>query len=991
MYFCHSHYSFGYGTLSVEQIVAQAKAYGLKRLALTDIMNTAAVFDFLDACRKEGIEPVAGVEFRDAVGRHVYTLLAENHEGFAEINRHLTNVLQGGETGVEKTKLPDFGHVFTLFPFTSERMKTRLAPRHYLAVAPSDMGRFRIQAQKRPELLGRFVAFQQVSFITRQEYNLHRLQRCIHFNIILSKLSVAQQASITHCFPPPEKVAELYREAPQLIYNAQALLERCAFPFDAHEPKNRKIFTVDKASDFQLLRDRTLEGMERRFGSGNAEAQERVAKELEIIGKMDFESYFLITWDIIQYGKSQGFYHVGRGSGANSVVAYCLGITDVDPIELNLYFERFINLSRTSPPDFDIDFSWDERDTIYEYIFSRHGAEHVALLGAINTFQTASVMRELGKVFGVPKQQIDEMIDYPGRYEGTEILGHVIKYGRMMENAPNYLSIHAGGVLITEKPMLYYSPLVPMPKGYPASQFDMHTAEANGFAKFDILSQRGLGHIKEAVEIIKYNRGVDIDIHQVEQFKRDPLVKQEIKAARTMGCFYIESPAMRHLLQKLECDSYLMLVAASSIIRPGVSKSGMMQQFIRSYRKPEGIVYLHPKIRELLEETYGIMIYQEDVIKVGHFFAGLTLAEADTLRRGMSWKYKARDEFAKVKDKFFSNCKEKGYPQNVTDKIWNQITGFAAFAFSKAHSASFAVESFQSLYLKTYYPIEFYVAVINNFGGFYRTEIYVHECRRVGGRIEAPCVNNSQYKTSIKGKHVWLGFIHIKSLNADIAQSIVEDRQRRGSFKSLEEFARRVPVGLENLRTLIKAGAFRCFGKPKKEQLWATCDLGDLGGPRRGPRTLAPTLFEMDTLVDEKLPDLPHTAVEDAYDQIELLGFALCSPFDLLADRSKMEGTILVRDMKRYHKKRVRMIGYYVFVRSLYTVKKEPMAFGCFLDFRGDFLDTVHFPDTLTRHPFQGAGLYLLEGIVSEEFGVYTLEVKYMERLGILRDPRAVD
>ncbi len=298
-------------------------------------------------------------------------------------------------------------------------------------------------------------------------------------------------------------------------------------------------------------------------------------------------------------------------------------------------------------------------------------------------------------------------------------------------------SIHAGGILISEEPVSCYTALDMPPKGFPTTQWDMYTAEEIGFEKLDILSQRGIGHIRESAEIILRNRSIDVDVHAIQKFKNDPKIKEYLKTGETKGCFYVESPSMRGLLQKLKCDDYTTLVAASSIIRPGVARSGMMREYIYRFHNPDKFKYLHPVMKEQLEETFGVMVYQEDVLKVCHHFAGLDLADADTLRRAMSGKYRSKQEMKRIVDKFFSNCREKGYSDELTKEVWRQIESFAGYSFSKAHSASYAVESFQSLYLKAHFPLEFMVAVINNFGGFYRTWVYVHEAKRYGADYSA--------------------------------------------------------------------------------------------------------------------------------------------------------------------------------------------------------------------------------------------------------------
>jgi DNA polymerase-3 subunit alpha len=716
---------------------------------------------------------------------------------------------------------------------------------------------------------------------------------------------------------------------------------------------------------------------------------------------MGFAAYFLIAWDIIRYSMSRGFYHVGRGSGANSIVAYCLKITDVDPIELDLYFERFINPKRTSPPDFDIDYSWKERDEVLDYIFKRYGHEHTALLGAMSTFRDKSICRELGKVHGLPKGEIDAYLKNPDEaIHRNHIIRKINDLGEMMADFPNIRSIHAGGVLISEEPITCYTALDLPPKGFPTTQFDMYVAEDIGFEKLDILSQRGIGHIYETAEIVKRNRGISVDLHNVKAFKEDEMVKVQLRNARTIGCFYVESPAMRGLLKKLRCDNYRTLVAASSIIRPGVARSGMMKEYIFRFHNPDKFKYLHPVMEQQLKETYGVMVYQEDVLKICHHFAGLDLADADVIRRAMSGKYRSKKELQRIIDKFFENCRKSGYPDEVTKEVWRQIESFAGYSFSKAHSASYAVESYQSLYLKAHFPLEFITGVINNFGGFYSTWVYFNEARVSGAALHPPCVNNSEYKTIIKGKDIYLGFIHIANLEAETGRSISLSSPEKGPtaeqpYQNLEDFIRRVPVSLEQLILLIRAGAFRFTGKTKASLLWEAHMLlgkkesGETGKTRNGEtikKAAAGSLFPVSVKKFE-LPLLEQNLLADVYDEIELLGFPVTNTyFDLL--HTKFRGDILAHEMAGHVGKNLRMLGLLVTIKYVRTIKKEWMHFGTFIDVNGHFFDTVHFPKAVNQYPFRGDGVYLVKGKIISEFGFPSLEVEKMAKMPLQPDPR---
>lgn len=443
-----------------------------------------------------------------------------------------------------------------------------------------------------------------------KDYQLHQQLRAVDHNLIFSRLQPDMLASPDEIMPTMDQLRQTYKSYPEIIQTTEILLSHCHFHFDFSIVRNKKYYTGNAYDDKLLLEKLALAGLVRRYGSSNREAAERVSKELRIIDDLAFSSYFLITYDIIRYAISRDFYYVGRGSGANSIVAYCLGITDVCPIQLDLYFERFLNPKRKTPPDFDIDFSWKDRDEVYAYIFTRYQTKHTALMGAMSTFKDRSIIRELGKVYGLPKSEIDDLIKNPASvYHSKDALQLIASLYSLVEDFPNQRTIHACGVLISEEPITNYTALDYPPKGLPTAQFDMYVAEDIKFEKFDILSQRGLGHIKACVQLIKENRGEKVDITEPHRFFTDSRIKAKLKSANTIGCFYIESPAMRQLITKLGCDNYITLVAASSVIRPGVSSCGMMKAFIERHRNPGSTVYLHPVMEQQLKETYGVMVY----------------------------------------------------------------------------------------------------------------------------------------------------------------------------------------------------------------------------------------------------------------------------------------------------------------------------------------------------------------------------------------------
>lgn len=975
----HTCFSLRYGTIKPRDLLSCMQQAGVKRFALTDINSSSAALEVLRLAPRFEVEPSIGIDFRDGA-RQLFILIAQNNQGLLAINRFVSGFLH--QPDLERPlQAPVLPHTFVIYPFESFEGE-ELKPHEFLGVRAYSLNRLRFSSWKdQPKKL---LGMHTLSYMDRKGFNTHRLLRAIDNNTLLSKLPTSQQGREEDVWQSPESIRQSFSEYPWLLRQTDELLQRCRVRFDFSKeiPNNQRAYTTNEGLDYRLLKKLTYAGIPYRYRRPGRRVLNRIEKELEIIRQKGFVSYFLINWKILKYARSKGYFYVGRGSGANSVIAYLLRITDVDPIELDLYFERFINLYRKNPPDFDIDFSWADRDDITQFIFKTF--KHTALLSVYNTFKYKAAVRELGKVFGLPKSEIDLLSSGNYHYPSLDKLSKlVVTYSKRIHGFPNYLGIHASGIIISQRPIHYYTPTFLPPKGFPTTQFDMVVAEDIGLYKFDILSQRGLGKIKDAVAVVAYNhpKKAPIDIHDIKRFKRDRRIKELLRNAKAIGCFYVESPAMRMLLRKLQVDDYLGLVAASSVIRPGVSQSGMMREYILRYRFPERRKDAHPVMRKLMPETYGVMVYQEDVIKVAHYFGGLTLGEADMLRRGMSGKFRSREEFAQVKDRFFENCRRSGKPEALTKEIWRQTESFAGYAFAKGHSASYAVESYQSLFLKAYFPLEYMVATINNGGGFYRTELYVHEARMHGGLIQAPCINKSGRETLIYGQEIYLGLGFLHALESKVVTRILQNRKQEGPFQSLDDLIERVPLSMEQIGILIKINAFRFTGRNKRELLWEAHMKIHKAVPQERPLLL----FQAEKR-NYQTPSLPNTRLEDAFDEMELLGYPLCNPFELLLDLNTIK--LQAKDLPRFVGKQVSLDGYLVTTKRTSTSNKRTMYFGTFLDQNGDFIDTVHFPPVAAKYRFRGKGVYRISGTVMEEFDCITIEVCKMERLAIIEDPR---
>jgi DNA-directed DNA polymerase III PolC len=963
--------------MSPKELLAEAKKHNATHLALTDINSTSGCLYYAMEAQKLKVPVIMGVDFRLG-SEQKFIALATNNIGFQNINTFLSNAL--AQKQLLTNQAPFMGNALIVYPLENAP-KRRLKTYEYVGVAQHQLFQYHKHYQHLP--IEKCVALNTVTFRNKKDFNAHRLLRAIDNNTLLSKLSPNEQGNIQDGFYTRQQLAELYQSHLYLLTNAELLLECCDLSFEFNNKKqtqNKQVFTQSPQQDLELLHYLAKEGLHYRYGNSISETvNARLEKELTVITQCGFVPYFLINHSIVSYARKKGYFYVGRGSGANSLVAYLLRITNVDPIELDLYFERFINPSRKSPPDFDIDFSWTDRNDVTKFIFESF--PNTALLGSFVTFQARSVIREIGKVLGLPGDEIKNI----QRTHNPKELDHISKlclvYSHYIHGLPNHLSIHSSGIVITEKPIQYFSATSLPPKGFPTSHFDMHIAEDAGIYKYDILGQRGLAKIKDAIQIVKHNQpnAPDFDIDDVARFKKDEKIKELLRKGDAIGCFYVESPAMRALMKKLEVDDYKGLVAASSIIRPGVSNSGMMAEYIKRHRRPEVRAATHPVLGEILNDTYGVMVYQEDVLKVAHYFAGLTLEESDILRRGMSWKFRERTEFSQVEKRFFDNCKERGYDAKLTATVWKQIESFANYAFAKGHSASYAVESYQSLFLKAYYPLEYMVATINNFGGFYRTEQYIQEARLKGATIEAPCVNTSLMITRICKKTIYLGFQHVKDLEVKAVKQFLENRKSFGRFLDLDDFVNRTNISLEMLTILIRVNAFRFTGKSKGELLWKAHFL--LGNTKKTDPH--PKLFEtFENTKKVMIPELEAVAYEDAFDEMEYLGFPLCSPFDLI-DREYANHPTSSEEFSKLENKETSIVGYLVHTKRTKTKGKveAEMSFGTFMDRKGEFFDSVHFPEVHRRYRWKGKGMYLLRGTVTSEFGHFSLETKYMVKI----------
>jgi DNA polymerase-3 subunit alpha/error-prone DNA polymerase len=727
----------------------------------------------------------------------------------------------------------------------------------------------------------------------------------------------------------------------------------------------------------QRLRTLAYRGAQRRYGVVSDAVAERLEYELALIGRKQFAPYFLIVRDIV----SQSPRTCGRGSGAASIVAYSLGITNVDPLRYGLMFERFLNPGRTDPPDIDIDFAWDERDGVLDYVFKKYGTEHAALVATHQTFNIRMALREVARVYGFTEGEIGTvtkkipfMFAMPEKGDLEHALRSIpravplaldppwpdiIAVARKLLGTPRGIGTHCGGTVITPGPIRRAAPVQFSAKGYQIVQWEKDGAEEMGLVKIDLLGNRSLAVIRDAVGMVRKEGGVFDE--RCWDPASDSATVQTLASGKTIGVFYVESPAMRLLQQKTGRGDFEHLVIHSSIIRPAANR------YIKEYiRRLNGAPYTveHPVLAQVLEETFGIMVYQEDVAKVAMALAGFGFEEADELRKIMAKKSKRR-RLEDVRQRFYDGARARGVQRKTIEAVWKMMRSFSGYSFCKPHSASYVQVSFQSAYLKTHYPAAFMASVLRNYGGFYTTQAYVSEARRMEIAVEGVDINESVDTFIARTNTIRVGLLQVKGLSAKAAKRIIEERANGGSYRSLDDCLQRCGIEEADAERLVAAGAFdRCErGVNRAQQYWKLRAWYHSG--------------------TKNVPFLPpHDAITLLRQQYRLLGFltgihplTLCIP-------ENSERTVFIADLPKYRNRRVRLYGWCVTSRTVVTLYGENMQFVSFEDESG-ICETVLFPDVykeftrfVTRHE-----AYRIEGRVVEEFGVCVVEVNRLEPL----------
>lgn len=997
----HSSFSLLSGASSPQDLVSAAHARGMRALALTDTNGLYAAIPFYQAALAAGIRPILGVELHAPQGTAV--LLARDLDGYRTLCRLITAKHLDATFNLPLA-LNNEGTEHIVVLSRHPALLRMLAPLHlgnvYVEIpVDTDPRPFSALAD---ELRLPTAATNDVHFHNPHLKEVHRTLTAIRLITPVTSLKPEDTAPRAAWLKPPELVERELAAYPEAVGNAGRIADKCRLVLPLGTYHFPEFETPDGSPPGVTLRKLALEGLRRRYGAISPQAHERLERELAVIISMGYASYFLTVWDVVRFARERGIAWAGKGSAAASLVAYALGITDADPIRFNLYFERFLNPERKDPPDIDVDFCWRRRDKVIDYVLRRYGSERAAMICTYNRFGFRSALREVAKAHGLAPEEITALFRWAGdevrrifesgaapdrrltvRDAASPSIGHepfrtILYTARAIRDHPRHLSIHAGGLVIAPTRLSDFVPIQRSGKGVPITQFDMHPIEDIGLVKIDLLGQRSLSVISDTVEGARRQHRVEVDVHHLPE--DDAASAALLRQGRTIGCFQVESPGMRALLQKLQADNLPILVAAESIIRPGPADSGLMRAFIHRYLGLEKPQYAHPALAKLLGETFGVMLYQEDVLKVAQAIGGLTLGEADDLRRSMT-KKRNYEGVASLRERFIAGALSRGFPNEVTEATWKQISSFAGYAFCKAHSAAYSVLSWQAVYLKAHFPALFLAAVLSNRGGFYAPGVYVEEARRIGLKILPPNLNAAETNCTAEGNVIRIGFSFVKSLTGRTIEQILRER-RSSAFLSLSDFASRVRCTQREMQSLILCGGMDSFGLNRPQLMWQLETLSHT--QKEQVRPAQPGLF---TAVDQAPPpDVADYSLEDKVRyEIDALGFAVSAhPLAPMRPSLEKRGVMRAGSIPDHQDRIIRVAGRVVSTKHTTTTERGEEMFFLSLEDETALFEVVLFPHAYRRlrRILCRANAFVVTGKVQKDDGAWTLVAHSVEPLG---------
>ena len=979
----HSVYSPMRGLLSLSDLVDLSRSYGMDTLALTDVNGMWGFIRFVQHCRDAEINPIAGVNLITEKNKAV--LLAENQYGYENICRAVSAVHDDPSLSVADIVKYRATGLFVLSheAHTLKSLKT-IIPNTHLFVE------LRPGIQETPtqnlgkELKLELVATGDVYFRLQSDHAAHITLRAIEKNTTLKQLDPMECKSDQHWFRNEAEMVKLFPNSLNALNNSRYLADRCKRDWSFINTIFPELSLRETHESNKKLKDKVFSGAQKRYGEIDKNVRCRIEYELDIITQKGFAPYFLIVQDIVMQTRAT----IGRGSAAASIVSYCLFITQVDPLRYTLQFDRFIHPEREDMPDIDVDFPWDERDSILEYVFKKYGKERTAMVSSQIFLEPRSAVREVGKVHGLSNEEIKIITKRIGWYTSRRDLEHWVRTDQRFANVDldetlirvlresekivgvfRYPSVHPGGVVIVPDKIRKYVPVLVAPKGVQIVEWEKDQVEDSGLLKIDLLGNRSLAVVRDTIRQVNLNYGEAasrskyVDYHRIQPVG-DEKTKTLMKAGKTMGVFYIESPATRQLLAKAGVVDFEHVVIYSSVIRPAANRFTNIM-LARIHGKDWELI--HPDLH-FLAESYGIMVYEEQVSMAAMTMAGLGYTEAEALRKTMS-----RDSMQHLvlfwKKKFTEGALRQGYSSNIVKEVWDMIASFIGYSFCKPHSASYAMLSFTCAYLKAHFTAEFLAAVISNQGGFYSSYAYMSEARRFGVHILPPDVNRSHREWRGGKKKIRMGLMSIKRLQQKAVDSILDER-KAGEFDSLNDFLSRVDLDLADAMTLTNAGCFKSLASELTHRELAYRVAGFyLQNEDREPLTASPVNYEL--------------TAEDQYRlELETFGYPL-SVHPVARYRQMLSRRIkYARDIPKFIGQSIYLIGVYITHKETATRKSNPMEF-LTLEDETDIYECVLFPEVF--HKFgdmlHWETLFIIRGSVEESFGVYSVTIEKMGSL----------
>lgn len=1032
----HSQYSLLDGAIRFDDLFSQAQAYGMKSLALTDHGNMFGAIEFYNGAIRHGIKPIVGCEiyiapssrFKKETGglkdaAYHLILLAKDIEGYKNLCRLVTLAYLEGfyyRPRIDKELLERYneGLIATSSCLKGEiphqlsmgmEKEARAAAAWYKEVFTE--GRFYLEVQDNgleeqrkvnegifrlgKELGIKVVASNDCHYLRPEDALMHDVLLCIQTGKTLNDPKRMRFSSQQFHFRSPQEMAALF--PPEPLKNTLEVAERCNLELRLGEYHLPHFSPPEQESLEQYLNKLAHEGLLRRLSSRTKKEdgryKRRLEQELKVINAMGFAGYFLIVADFVNYAKRRGIpVGPGRGSAAGSLVAYALGITDIDPLEYDLIFERFLNPERVSLPDIDVDFCYEGRDEVIRYVTEKYGAERVAQIITFGKMQARAVVRDVGRVMEMPYKEVDAIaklipntlnitLDQAMQMEPRlreiaerdERVGRLLHLARRLEGMVRHASTHAAGVVIANRPLTEYLPLYKGVGGEITTQYAMKDVERIGLVKFDFLGLKTLTIMKKATELIKKTRGVEVDLSHCPL--KDKKTFQLLASGDTTGVFQLESQGMRELLRKLRPATFDDLIALVALYRPGPLGSGMIEEFIRRRHRRTEITYEHPTLKRILEDTYGVIVYQEQVMMIASRLAAFSLGEADILRRAMSKKDPL--EMERLKERFLEGATKRGISKEKAERIFDQMAKFAEYGFNKSHSAAYAMIAYQTAYLKAHYPQEFMAALLTcDMDNSDKLMRYVAECRERGIDILPPDVNESLWPFTVEGgepPRIRYGLGAIKNVGAQAAEAILEARER-GPFRNIFDFFERVDLRRVNRRVveaLIKAGAFASTGARRSQLMILLEEALEWGQKKQRDRRERQGALFSHSATPPELPSMEEWSREQLLAaEKEAFGFYLTShPLDGLQEEMRRITPFDSHSLLDLEGgKQVKVGGIVAGLKEIRTKKGERMALFSLEDLKGR-VEVVVFPDLFqgTRPWLQGDLPIIVQGILEKD------------------------